>query len=379
MSDENIIFIGRTEYKISMFDMSTRKKIFNLTYHDYSTHAERAAKMNNKPTPQTANINNINNNEATSSGETGDSIGDAYPYYHFSSSSDGTLLTVDKKTGELKWQLKLDHPIVSMYRYENEQLFKINFAIFSLEALTNLANDPNRYMLLYKEKKFLEQDSINYSQQQTGPYGTEKSDLTSFHQSGVGQMPSSNVFMSTLYIGYYKNNLYALPELVFNWQFPEITKPSGSILPLEQKTDSNQTAQAILIETSEHMNGAGSKEKEYEQQHTALIVGHHKLPEKFNPPPNYMQANKNHIVISSSNSENLASLPEIFRGYKQPSCPVNDKKSTRFKPLVNFWHKFDQLMQNKYVWSIFTVFLASLFPIGKTIYDLKKKVTQFNK
>ena len=36
--DSNILFIGRTKYTISMFDINTRKKTFNLTYYDYSTH-----------------------------------------------------------------------------------------------------------------------------------------------------------------------------------------------------------------------------------------------------------------------------------------------------------------------------------------------------
>lgn len=89
ISDENILFIGRTQYTISMFDVQTRKKIFNLTYYDYSTHAH-ASKITDQPAPPSAKINL---NDFMSSR-------DEYPFYHFSSSSDGTLVTLDKKTGK---------------------------------------------------------------------------------------------------------------------------------------------------------------------------------------------------------------------------------------------------------------------------------------
>ncbi len=91
ISDENILFIGRTEYTISMFDINTRKKVFNLTYYDYSTHVQ-ALKTPNRPLTQSANINNNQKDKRKSSLD--------YPFYHFSSSSDGTLVTLDKKTGK---------------------------------------------------------------------------------------------------------------------------------------------------------------------------------------------------------------------------------------------------------------------------------------
>lgn len=96
ISDENIIFIGRTQYTITMFDIATRRKIFNLTYYDYSTHAHasKSSATNlgpNRPLTQSANINADKGNMNTRS----------YPYYHFTSSSDGTLVTLDRKTGTL--------------------------------------------------------------------------------------------------------------------------------------------------------------------------------------------------------------------------------------------------------------------------------------
>jgi len=58
---------------------------------------------------------------------------------------------------------------------------------------------------------------------------------------------------------------------------------------------------------------------------------------------------------------------------KQEQCLVDISESSGEKGEMTFWQKLDDLMQNKYVWSLFTVLLASLFPLSKTIYDCRKK------
>lgn len=357
-ADENVLFIGRTKYTISMFDVNTRKKIFNLTYYDYSTHS---AKINNDKQA----------NEYESAYK--------YPNYHFSSSSDGTLVTLDKKNGELRWALKLENPIVAMYRYENEQLFKISFSIYSIEALTFLSKKPNRLKLLYKQQKHNELIS------------TDKQSKPSNHK------PSkiNNMFSETLYIGFYNKNLYALPSFVGNWQVPLIEGPIGfdgnsdnRIIPspfgignddLENDTliDFINTNKEDIFDWIDDDNNSLNEEDPTSLSDKA-IVGHHKLPDDFEAPPDYIQPNDKIFVISNnkdSQNENLAYLQELFNIKNPPICQVDEgKKHTNNSEKFNFWKKFDQLMQNKYVWSIFTVFLASLFPIAKTIYDYKKKV-----
>ena len=58
------------------------------------------------------------------------------------------------------YRLTLDYPIVAMYRYENKQLFKINFAVFSSQALTSFSHDSNHYKLLYRQQKHEEQELV---------------------------------------------------------------------------------------------------------------------------------------------------------------------------------------------------------------------------
>lgn len=89
IADDNVIFIGRTQYTITIFELATRRKIFNMTYFDYSTHAHASKQPQSQTRPFTAN-------------EKDDlSMRGVYPYYHFTSSSDGTIVTLDRKTGIL--------------------------------------------------------------------------------------------------------------------------------------------------------------------------------------------------------------------------------------------------------------------------------------
>jgi serine/threonine-protein kinase/endoribonuclease IRE1 len=195
--DDNVLFLGRTKYCISMFDINTRKKKFNLTYYDYSTHA--------------TTINSSFSDQAqtsfyTSSAKKSDAL--FYPYYHFTSSSDGLLITLDKRSGELIWKLKLTNPIVAIYLHQNEQLYKLNFAVFSIEALTSLQNESNRYKLLFNE------------------------------QNGAKEIFAKSIFTPTLYVGFYDKNLYAIPAFVFNAQLITDTKLiEGDKKPVETIDD----------------------------------------------------------------------------------------------------------------------------------------------
>lgn len=286
-------------------------------------------------------------------------------------------MTLDKRTGELIWQIKLDHPIIAMYRYENEQLFKINFAIFAVEALTNL--NPNRYMLLHKEQINQDQESNNFSQhqQQSNKATNSRNPGTVTPSPSNNKLPSSDLFVSTLYIGFYKNNLYAMPALIYNWQLAAIDGPHGNILSLPNLSDKSNNTNLIEDQSSDNPVVSTTN---------AIVVGHHKLPEKFQPPPNYIQPNNKLIVISNNKDDEsfVSSLPEIFGGYNRlPLCPVDNKqtggKVLKAKMQLNaLWKKFDDLMQNKYFWTIFTVLLGSLLPLAKNMYDERKKVVYFN-
>ncbi len=340
ISDEYVLFVGRTQYTVSMFDINTRKKVFNLTYYDYSTHASKSKV--NRAKQQSGTEDDWNK----------------YPFYHFTSSSDGTLVTLDKMSGKFLWQLKLENPIVAMYRYEGDELFKINFVVFGAEALSNL--DKTKCNLLYREQKLIEQELANQSNQATSSTKTENKDKL-----------NPNIFISTLYIGYYKENLYALPELIYNWQMYAIDGP-------RETTDQGDSGENQDIALPINNNSELGSENKLEEGSTVpqpmpdWVAGHHKLPEKIDS--DYVQPNDKLIVVSN-NGDTFGSITDLFNGNKPPLCPAEKPQKSQ-KPLsfaYLLWKEFDKLMQNKYFFMVFTIVVGALLQITKNKYDERKK------
>ncbi|CAI5442924.1 unnamed protein product [Caenorhabditis angaria] len=115
-NQKQTVFLGRTEYRISMFDEHNRGKTWNATFNDYSAHL----------LPE--------KNE--------------YPLKHYVSSSHGTILAVDKKNGEIKWDQDLGQPVVALYLLENDGLHKLPFTVMGKETMENIAKPIIRYLLV---------------------------------------------------------------------------------------------------------------------------------------------------------------------------------------------------------------------------------------
>ncbi|CAJ0564637.1 unnamed protein product, partial [Mesorhabditis spiculigera] len=99
------IFIGRSEYRLSMFDTNDRNRHWNATFTDYSAHL--------LPTDA------------------------AYPFQHFASSSTGHILTVDAD-GQIVWEKDLGQPIVAMYLLQHDGLHKLRYTVIGRESMERL-------------------------------------------------------------------------------------------------------------------------------------------------------------------------------------------------------------------------------------------------
>ncbi|KAH9504016.1 Serine/threonine-protein kinase/endoribonuclease IRE1 [Bulinus truncatus] len=121
-SNDNLLYLGRTEYSITMFDGKTGTRSWNATYMDYSSHVA----------PDVSE----------------------YEMRHFVSSSTGTAVTLDSTTGELLWSREFDSPVVAMYQMHHEGLQRVPFASFAAETLDHLTGQlssiqwKNRFMNL---------------------------------------------------------------------------------------------------------------------------------------------------------------------------------------------------------------------------------------
>ncbi|WKX97490.1 hypothetical protein Q1695_013282 [Nippostrongylus brasiliensis] len=99
----NGIFVGKTEYRISMIDTKNRAKTWNTTFSDYSAHLLPA------------------NNE--------------YPYRHYV--SHGNIITVGPE-GEILWERDLGQPVVAMYLLQDDGLHKLHFTVLGGETMENI-------------------------------------------------------------------------------------------------------------------------------------------------------------------------------------------------------------------------------------------------
>lgn len=105
-STKNLLYLGRTEYSIVMFDSLTGEKRWNATFMDYSSHIAPDAQD--------------------------------YDLRHFTASSSGTAVTLDSRTGEVLWHRLFDSPVVALYTLKGELLQRAPFTSFAPETLEHL-------------------------------------------------------------------------------------------------------------------------------------------------------------------------------------------------------------------------------------------------
>ncbi|CAD5215697.1 unnamed protein product [Bursaphelenchus xylophilus] len=87
------IFIGRTEYKVTMIDTKKKEKQWNATFIDYSSHLLP--------------------------------VDHRYPYQHFHSVADGRLITVDADTRQVKWRKNFKSVVVNLYLLKGDGMHRI--------------------------------------------------------------------------------------------------------------------------------------------------------------------------------------------------------------------------------------------------------------
>uniref|UniRef100_A0A8C9WEF5 Serine/threonine-protein kinase/endoribonuclease IRE1 n=1 Tax=Scleropages formosus TaxID=113540 RepID=A0A8C9WEF5_SCLFO len=102
-----LLYIGRTEYMITMYDTKTRELRWNATYNDYSAplHDEKYD----------------------------------YKMAHFTSSGDGLMVTVDRDSGDVLWMQNYGSPVVGVYLWMQDSLRRaphLNLAMETLRYLT---------------------------------------------------------------------------------------------------------------------------------------------------------------------------------------------------------------------------------------------------
>ncbi|XP_056143450.1 serine/threonine-protein kinase/endoribonuclease IRE1-like isoform X1 [Lampris incognitus] len=238
----SLLYLGRTEYTITMYDTKSRELRWNATYSDYAS---------TLPDDDTK-----------------------YKMAHFVSDGDGLVVTVDSESGDVQWVQKYNAPVVAVYIWQREGLRKIphtNVAVETLRYLTFTSGEMGRIT------------------QWKYPFPKEKK--------------PKNKLMSTLYVGNYSASLYASPSLVHDGV---TVVPRGSTFPMLEGPDSQETEEdkecVITPSTSVNFNAALRKRHRINfMRNHLLLIGHHETPpdahnkmlEKF---PDSLPRNQGNVI-----------------------------------------------------------------------------------
>ncbi|XP_053709061.1 serine/threonine-protein kinase/endoribonuclease IRE1 isoform X2 [Synchiropus splendidus] len=146
-----LLYIGRTEYVVTMFDTKTQELRWNATYNDYSAppHDEKQD----------------------------------YKMAHLVSSGDGLVVTVDRETGHVLWSQNYGSPVVGVYLYSGDSLRQAPHLSLALETLRFLT--------------FSAQSTLKWS-----------------YQFVKEQAVAQTQLVPTLYVGKLDSHLYASTSLV---------------------------------------------------------------------------------------------------------------------------------------------------------------------
>ena len=181
--------IGRTEYNMRLFNFRNSDRHWDVTFHEYTA---------SKPEPDVAN---------------------AYKFEHYADCSRGSLAALDKKSGEIKWEIEVGSPVVGLYLVEGDGVVNLPVTSVSKETLSNLIGHV-------KEPKRIYSGNINE---------TEK------------------ILHQRLYIGEYEYGLYAMPSLVDLKSFESIAiQIDQSAYESKQNFDHAEQANSLVSMKSKY-------------------------------------------------------------------------------------------------------------------------------
>ncbi|XP_051035168.1 serine/threonine-protein kinase/endoribonuclease IRE1 [Phodopus roborovskii] len=217
----SLLYLGRTEYTITMYDTKTRELRWNATYFDY------AASL-----PE-------------------DDVD--YKMSHFVSNGDGLVVTVDSDSGDVLWIQNYASPVVAFYVWQREGLRKvmhINVAVETLRYLTFMSGEVGR--------------------------------ITKWKYPFPKETEAKSKLTPTLYVGKYSTSLYASPSMVHEGV---AVVPRGSTLPLLEgpQTDGvtiEDKGECVITPSTDLKFDPGLKGKSklnYLRNYW-LLIGHHETP-----------------------------------------------------------------------------------------------------
>uniref|UniRef100_A0A8C0ARW2 Serine/threonine-protein kinase/endoribonuclease IRE1 n=1 Tax=Buteo japonicus TaxID=224669 RepID=A0A8C0ARW2_9AVES len=211
-----LLYIGRTQYVITMYDTKSRELRWNATFSDYSAPLCEESYH--------------------------------YKMAHFASSGDGLVVTLDKENGEVLWAQNYGSPVVGIYVWHQDSLRRVPHL--------NLAMETLRYLTFHSQDIHL----FKWSYQSVKDFATTKTQL-----------------LPALYVGKYAASFYALTSLVHGGV---ALVPQGITLaridgPTTDDVTMRESGECEITPSTDVKYPQGSITSLHNQW---LLIGHHELP-----------------------------------------------------------------------------------------------------
>ncbi|XP_010140318.1 PREDICTED: serine/threonine-protein kinase/endoribonuclease IRE1-like, partial [Buceros rhinoceros silvestris] len=211
-----LLYIGRTQYVITMYDTKSRELRWNATFSDYSAPLCEESYH--------------------------------YKMAHFSSSGDGLVVTLDKESGEVLWAQNYGSPVVGIYLWHQDSLRRVPHL--------NLAMETLRYLTFHSQDIPL----LKWSYQSVKDFAATKTQL-----------------LPALYVGKHAASFYAVTSLVHG---SVALVPQGITLaridgPTTDDVTMRESGECEIMPSTDVKYPQGSITSLRNQW---LLIGHHELP-----------------------------------------------------------------------------------------------------
>ncbi|XP_068178485.1 serine/threonine-protein kinase/endoribonuclease IRE1 [Antennarius striatus] len=216
-----LLYIGRTEYVVTMFDTKTQELRWNATYNDYSAPAYDEKQD--------------------------------YKMAHLVSSGDGLVVTVDRESGDVLWSQNYGSPVIGVYLYSGDSLRHAPHLSLALETL--------RYL------------TLSSASNQADTHST----LKWSYQFVKEQANAQTQLVPTLYVGKLDSHLYASTSLVHHGVS---LVPRGLTLaridgPVTADVTVRERGACEITPSTDVRYPPGSSSS---RRNHWLLIGHHELP-----------------------------------------------------------------------------------------------------
>ncbi|XP_069511092.1 serine/threonine-protein kinase/endoribonuclease IRE1 [Ambystoma mexicanum] len=259
-----LLYLGRTEYTITMYDTKNKELRWNATYFDY------AATLPDESTE--------------------------YKMSHFVSNGDGLVVTVDSESGDVLWIQNYASPVVALYIWQREGLRKVlhtNVAVETLRYLTFMSGEVGR--------------------------------ITKWKYPFPKETKTNSKLTPTLYVGTYSTSLYASSSLVHEGV---AVVPRGRAIPLLEGPRTGgvtieDNGECVITPSTDikFSSGLNEKDKFNFWRNRWLLIGHHEIP--LSAPAKILETfpssyPKDHENVISSSSEKTSFEEQVIDVDKPP-------------------------------------------------------------